>query len=176
MNRYTMSPSPKKKNSFLEYSGSKLIAPVDLEKTAAALRKEGKTIATINGSFDLLHPGHLHMLYEASQQADVLIVALNSDASIKKYKSDKRPILTLEHRLQMMSALEFVTYITYFEETDPIDLLKKIRPDVHVNGSEYGENCIEAETVKNGGGRLHIVTLVPGLSTTQLIQKILTCV
>ncbi len=171
-----MSRSPNTKNSFLEYSGSKLIAPEDLEKTVAALRKEGKTIATINGSFDLLHPGHLHMLYEASLQADVLIVALNSDASIKKYKSAKRPILTLEQRLQMMSALGFVTYVTFFEETDPIALLTKIRPDVHVNGSEYGENCIEAEAVKAGGGRLHIVKLIDGLSTTQLIQKILTCV
>lgn len=171
-----MSPSPNTKSSFAEYSGSKLIAPEDLEKTVAVLRKEGKTIATINGSFDLLHPGHLHMLYEASLQADVLIVALNSDASIKKYKSAKRPILTLELRLQMMSALGFVTYVTFFEETDPIALLKKIRPDVHVNGSEYGENCIEAEAVKAGGGRLHIVKLIDGLSTTQLIQKILTCV
>lgn len=171
-----MLPSLTKNKSFLEYSGSKLIAPEALEKTVSALRSEGKTIATINGSFDLLHSGHLHMLYEASLQADVLIVALNSDTSIKKYKSAKRPIVTLEHRLQMMSALAFVTYVTYFEETDPIELLKKIRPDVHVNGSEYGENCIEAETVKKGGGRLHIVTLVPGLSTTQIIQKILTCV
>ncbi|HEY5260021.1 MAG TPA: adenylyltransferase/cytidyltransferase family protein [Rhabdochlamydiaceae bacterium] len=171
-----MSLSPNTKNSFVEYSESKLIAPEDLEKTVAALRQDGKTIATINGSFDLLHPGHLHMLYEASLQADVLIVALNSDASIKKYKSAKRPILTLEHRLQMISALGFVTYVTFFEETDPIALLTKIRPDVHVNGSEYGENCIEAEAVKAGGGRLHIVKLIDGLSTTQLIQKILTCV
>ena len=169
-----MSPSPK--NSFLDYSGSKLIAPENLEKTVAELRSQGKTIATINGSFDLLHPGHLHMLYEASRQADVLIVALNTDASIKAYKSPKRPILELEYRIQMMTALGFVTYVTFFEETDPRELLKKIRPDVHVNGSEYGENCLEAETVKACGGRIHIVSLVEGLSTTKLIQKILTCV
>lgn len=151
------------KNKFLE--------PSHLEESVKKLRKE-KTIATLNGSFDLLHAGHLQIIFEASQMADILIVALNSDQSIKQYKSKDRPLISLEYRLQMMSALEFVSYVTYFEETDPIKLLTKIKPDVHVNGSEYGENCIEAETVKSFGGKLHIVKLIPGLSTSQIIEKI----
>ena len=150
----------------------KWIDPKDLEKKVAELRKEGKTIATLNGSFDLIHAGHLHMIFEASKVADCLIVALNSDASIKQYKSPLRPIIPLEYRLEMMSALGFVDFVTWFEETDPRSLLAKIKPDVHVNGAEYGENCIEAPIVRQNGGSLHIVELVPGLSTTQITKKI----
>lgn len=119
-----------------------------------------------------MHAGHLHIIFEASQVADLLIVALNSDRSIQQYKSPLRPIVSLEYRLQMMAALEFVDYVTWFEETDPRQLLSVIKPDVHVNGAEYGENCIEAETVKAHGGKLHIVPLIPGLSTSQILKKI----
>lgn len=151
---------------------SKIIAPENLEKKIANIRTKGLSIATLNGSFDLLHAGHLHILYEASKQADVLIVALNSDQSIKQYKSVERPIIALEYRLKMMAALGFVTYVTWFDETDPRRLLRQIKPDVHVNGAEYGQNCIEAETVLQNGGKLHIVNLVPGLSTSQVLKKI----
>ncbi len=108
-------------------------------------------------------------------QADRLIVALNSDASIRQYKSPTRPIITLQHRLEMMAALQFVDYVTWFEETDPRAILTKIRPDVHVNGVEYGANCIEAETVINLGGKIHLVDRIPSLSTSNVIEKIRTC-
>ena len=155
-----------------EKSRKKWIPPEELQKKVAELKKSGKTLATLNGSFDLMHAGHLHMIYEASKQADVLIVALNSDASIKKYKSETRPIISLEDRLKMMSALFFVDYVTWFEETDPRSVLQVIKPDVHVNGAEYGEFCIESQVVKDGGGKLHIVPLIAGLSTSAIIKKI----
>jgi rfaE bifunctional protein nucleotidyltransferase chain/domain len=151
----------------------KLIQPEGLETVVASIRDSGKTIATLNGSFDLLHAGHLEIIYEASQVADVLIVALNSDRSIQEYKSPKRPIVPLEYRLKMMAALEFVDFVTWFDETDPRKLLTRIKPNVHVNGSEYGLDCIEAETVKSFGGTIHIVNLVPGLSTSQIIKRII---
>ena len=150
----------------------KLIPPAELPAAIASLRTQKKTIAALNGSFDLLHAGHLQIIYEASQVGDVLIVALNTDHSIQQYKSPKRPIIPLEYRLQMMAALEFIDYLTWFDETDPRQLLSVIKPDVHVNGAEYGENCIEAECVKSYGGRIHIVKLVPGLSTSTIISKI----
>lgn len=150
----------------------KLIEPDRLSPVVAAIRQTNKTIATLNGSFDLMHAGHLQIIYEASQVADTLIVALNSDASIKAYKSPDRPIIPLEYRLQLMAALEFVDYVTWFDETDPLRLLETIKPDVHVNGAEYGENCIEAPIVKKHGGKIHIVKLVPGLSTSQILKKI----
>lgn len=159
-------------NTWAEAYKKKLILPENLKSAVLELRTAEKTVATLNGSFDLLHAGHLQIIYEASQQADALIVALNSDASIKKYKSTDRPIISLEYRLQMMAALEFVSFVTWFEETDPVRLLEIIKPDVHINGAEYGENCIEAETVKKGGGKIHIVKLVPGLSTSTILKKI----
>lgn len=151
---------------------NKYIPPLLLPQKILEIRNTGKKIATLNGSFDLLHAGHLQIIYEASQQADILIMALNTDSSIRKYKSPIRPIIPLEYRLQMISALTFVNYVTWFDETDPCNLLNIIKPDVHVNGAEYGENCIEAETVLSNGGRIHIVKLVPGLSTTQILNKI----
>ena len=151
---------------------NKVIHPSQLAQRVQQLRAQQKRIATLNGSFDLLHAGHLQMIFEASQVGDVLIVALNTDRSIQQYKSPKRPIIPLEYRLQMMAALEFVDYVTWFEETDPRQLLSIIQPNIHVNGAEYGENCIEAETVRAHGGKIHIVQLVPGLSTSNIIQKI----
>jgi len=153
-------------------SRQKIVCLEDLIPKIAELRAAKKTIATLNGSFDLMHAGHLHMIYEAKKQADILIVALNSDASIKQYKSVHRPIVPLEYRLEMMAAIGFVDYVTWFEETDPRKILSQIKPDVHVNGAEYGENCIEAPTVRENGGRIQIVSLVPGLSTSELIKKI----
>lgn len=154
---------------------NKVIHPSQLAQAISELRSQQKKIATLNGSFDLLHAGHLQIIFEASQVCDVLIVALNTDCSIQKYKSPKRPLIPLEYRLQMMAALEFVDYVTWFEELDPCRLLSVIKPDIHVNGAEYGENCIEAKTVRSHGGRIHIVQLVPGLSTSAVIQKILEC-
>ena len=150
----------------------KIIDPKELSCKVDQIRTQKKTIATLNGSFDLMHAGHLHIIHEASTLADVLIVALNSDSSIKQYKSKDRPIIPLKYRMEMMAALEFVTHVTWFEETDPVQILSLIKPDVHVNGAEYGENCIEASTVKAHGGKIHIVPLVPGLSTSQIINKI----
>lgn len=154
----------------------KLIAPEHLEQTRAGMRAEGLTLATLNGSFDLLHAGHLYILQQASLQADRLLVALNSDASIRAYKNPKRPIVPLQYRLELMAALEFVDFVTWFDETDPCALLTRIRPDVHVNGAEYGTNCIEAETLRQVGARLHLVDRIPSLSTSQLIEKVLSCV
>lgn len=152
----------------------KVIPPAQLADKIQLLRQQNKKIATLNGSFDLLHAGHLHMIYEASKVADILIMALNTDRSIQQYKSPHRPIVPLEYRIPMIAALEFVDYVTWFDETDPRQLLSIIKPDVHVNGAEWGENCIEAEVVKSHGGRIHIVQLIPGLSTSALLQKIRT--
>jgi rfaE bifunctional protein nucleotidyltransferase chain/domain len=158
---------------FCETCRQKFLPREEIQKKTAELRHLGKTIATLNGSFDLMHAGHLQIIYEASQQADVLIVALNTDASIKAYKHPDRPIIPLEYRRQMMAALEFVDFVTWFDETDPCRILSEIKPDVHVNGAEYGANCLEAATVAANGGRIHIVPLIPGLSTSQIIKKII---
>lgn len=158
-----------------EWLVRKLVNPEHLGSLAERLRNEGFSIATLNGSFDMMHAGHLFIIHEAAMQGDKLIVGLNSDASIKKYKSPTRPIISLEHRLEMIAALEFVDYVTWFDETDPREFLSQIKPDVHVNGSEYGSECIESEVVKANGGRLHLVPRIPGLATSQIIEKIRAC-
>lgn len=171
-----MSPFKKHKN-IDEAVASKIIDPAEIEEKVALLRAEQRTIATLNGSFDLLHAGHLEIIYQAALQADVLIVALNTDRSIQQYKSPLRPIIPLQMRLAMMTSLAMVDFVTWFDETDPRAILSRIRPDVHVNGAEYGENCIEADVVRACGGKIHIVQLVPGLSTSQIIKKVIdTCV
>jgi D-glycero-beta-D-manno-heptose 1-phosphate adenylyltransferase len=155
-----------------QWLAKKQIEPQNLERCIQDLRQQKLTLATLNGSFDLLHAGHLYILFEAKKQADRLLVALNSDASIRQYKGPTKPIVSLSHRLSMMAAIECVDYVTWFEETDPRSLLEKIRPDVHVNGAEYGPHCIEAEVVRKHGGILHLVDRIPGLATTAIIEKI----
>lgn len=155
-----------------EWLQKKLVEPQKLEETIAHLRAQKLSIATLNGSFDLLHAGHLYIISEAAKQADRLLIALNSDASIQKYKSPDRPIISLKHRLEMMAALQWVDFVTWFDETDPREILDKIKPDVHVNGAEYGENCIEASVVRKNGGRLHLVPRIDSLATSAIIEKI----
>lgn len=155
-----------------QYSQRKVIHPDELEEKMDFLRRQKKTIASLNGSFDLLHAGHLYILHEAAQTADILIVAINSDHSVRSYKGPERPIIPLKYRLQMLTALECIDYVTWFDEKDPREILKKICPDVHVNGAEYGENCIEAETVRQNGGKLHLVKRIDGLATSEIIAKI----
>lgn len=154
----------------------KLVDPKHLEAKVKEIRLSGRSLATLNGSFDLLHAGHLYIIHQASLQADALLVALNSDASIQTYKSKNRPIIPLAYRLEMMAALEFVDYVTWFEETDPCAFISRVKPDVHVNGAEYGTDCIEAETVRSVGGRLHLVHRIPSLSTSAIVEKIQVCV
>lgn len=165
------SPSP---SLWSDICKKKYLNPEELHDRVAALKKSGKTIVTLNGSFDLLHAGHLQIIFQASLMGDILIVGLNSDQSIKNYKSPNRPIIPLKYRLQMISALEFVSFVSWFEETDPRNFLEKIRPNIHVNGEEYGENCIEAPVVKAFGGKIEIIPLIPSLSSSEIIKKIKT--
>jgi D-beta-D-heptose 7-phosphate kinase/D-beta-D-heptose 1-phosphate adenosyltransferase len=143
-----------------------------LSQLATTLHAKGKRIVTINGSFDILHNGHLHILNQARQRGDVLIVGLNSDASVRAYKGPGRPVVTERRRAEMLLALRMVDYVHIFDEPDPIAFLKEIRPEVHVNGSEYGKDCIESETVRRGGGEIHIVSRIAGLSTSRLVDAL----
>jgi D-beta-D-heptose 7-phosphate kinase / D-beta-D-heptose 1-phosphate adenosyltransferase len=150
----------------------RLIPRNALGQLAVTLRAKGKRIVSINGSFDILHSGHLYILNEARQQGDVLVVGLNSDASVRAHKGAGRPIVSEKHRAEMLLALRAVDYVHIFHEADPIAFLQELLPDVHVNGSEYGENCIESETVRRGGGKIHLVDRIPNLSTSVLVDKL----
>jgi rfaE bifunctional protein nucleotidyltransferase chain/domain len=158
--------------SWQQRADEKIYEPHELAAHLHTLKESNRTIALLNGSFDLLHAGHLHIIYEASKTADILVVALNTDMSVRKYKSPHRPIITLNYRMEMVAALEMVDFVTFFDETDPRELLRLLRPNIHVNGEEYGTNCIEAPTVDEIGATLHLVNRIPGLATSDIIAAI----
>jgi D-beta-D-heptose 7-phosphate kinase/D-beta-D-heptose 1-phosphate adenosyltransferase len=151
---------------------ARLLSRAQLAPLAQTLKAQDKRIVTINGSFDLLHGGHAHILEEARAQGDVLIVGLNSDASVRAYKGAQRPIIPETQRARMLLALRAVDYVHIFEEAVPMPFLSEIKPQVHVNGSEYGPDCVEAPMVKANGGRVHIVAKIPGLSTSEILARI----
>ena len=146
----------------------------EIGRIAKELKQQGKKIVTCNGCFDILHVGHIKFLTEAKQQGDILIVGLNSDKSVKENKGPERPINNENDRATVLAALEAVDYVIIFNEKTPIKLLEIIKPDIHCNGEEYGEECIEAPTVKRFGGKIHIIKLKGEFSTTSLIKRIKT--
>ena len=152
----------------------RLIAWDQVPPLVRALRSRSKKIVTTNGSFDLLHLGHIRYLKEAKAQGGILIVGLNSDASVRQYKGPLRPIHTELQRAEALLSLRPVDYVVIFGQAVPMPFIERICPDVHVNGAEYGEDCIEAKTVARLGGRLHLVAREDGLSSTNLIERILT--
>jgi len=120
-------------------------------------KNKGKKIAFCNGAFDILHIGHIKFLEEAKKQADILVAGLNSDSSVKENKGAKRPFNSEENRATVLAALRVVDYVVIFPEKTPIKLIETIKPDIFVNGEEYGMDCIEAPTVKEYGGKIHLV-------------------
>lgn len=146
-----------------------------LKKKLDALRKKGKKIAFTNGCFDILHVGHVRYLREARKTADVLILALNSDASVRSIKGEKRPLVTETERAEVLSALEFIDFVTIFDELTPLELIKYLKPDVLIKGGDWPEEkVVGRDEVKQWGGRVAIIPEVQGKSTTNIVEKIKT--
>lgn len=136
-------------------------------------RAQGKRIVFTNGCFDLVHKGHIKCLYDAAQAGDILVVAINDDASIKRLKGDTRPILPLDSRIALLAALEFVDYVIPFTEDTPLEIIKQVRPHVLVKGGDYEEDeIVGRELVLKLGGFVKIIDPVQGFSTTEIIKKI----
>jgi rfaE bifunctional protein nucleotidyltransferase chain/domain len=145
----------------------------EIARIVTILRETNQNIqiVTTNGAFDLIHAGHVRTLQKAKSFGEVLIVGLNSDSSIKAYKSPLRPIIPQLERAEMLAALEVVNYVVIFDETNPIELLKLIKPNFHVK-SKAGYKGFEGEVVESNGGRIILLEDIPGFSTTNLIQRI----
>ena len=149
-----------------------LIKRSELDNLIKKLRSEGKTIVTTNGCFDILHVGHVRYLEKTKSFADVLIVALNSDKSVRSIKGEGRPINNENDRAEVLSALRSVDYVVLFDEDSPLDLLLQIKPDVHTKGADYTvETLPEAKGIMENGGRIEFITFVEGKSTTSIIEK-----
>ncbi|GIW39605.1 MAG: glycerol-3-phosphate cytidylyltransferase [Candidatus Binatia bacterium] len=151
----------------------KLRPPARLARTLARLRAQGKKIVFTNGCFDLLHPGHVRLLRQAKKLGDVLVVALNDDASVRRLKGKGRPILPLRDRCEVLSALEAVDYVTFFSEDTPERLVRLFAPDVLVKGADWrGKEIAGASYVRKAGGRVRLLPYRSGYSSSDLVRKI----
>lgn len=150
-----------------------LIARDDVEKFFAILRAGGQRIVFTNGCFDILHTGHVRYLKAARSLGDCLAVGLNSDVSVHRLKGPERPVNAEADRAEVLDALFAVDYVTIFDEPTAEDLIARIRPDVYVKGGDYTLDTLpEAKIVQQYGGRVAFVDLVPGRSTTKVIEKL----
>ncbi len=150
----------------------KIIDSLHCEALMAELHRNGKNIVSTNGTFDILHIGHTRYLAEAKKMGDILVVGVNSDASVKRYKSPDRPINPLADRMEILANLEMIDYVVMFDEDTPNRLLEKIKPTIHVKGGDYDiEKLPETAVVRKYHGEVRTVQFVEGKSTTNVINK-----
>lgn len=146
----------------------------ELVRIREDLRQGGQRVVFTNGCFDILHRGHVEYLKEAKQLGDVLIVAVNSDDSVRRLKGALRPVMTEEDRAIILAALEVVDYVVIFNEDTPIPLLKILHPDILVKGGDYRKNeVIGAEVVRQYGGQIAVARRTDGVSSSEIIEQIL---
>jgi D-glycero-beta-D-manno-heptose 1-phosphate adenylyltransferase len=152
---------------------SKVLDLDGLIRERALLRDRGKVLVFTNGCFDLLHPGHVRYLREARALGDALVVALNSDRSVRILKGEGRPILNLKERVEVIGALESVDYVTVFDEETPYSLIVQLLPDVLVKGGDWQLNeIVGREQVEAAGGKVLSLPFLEGSSTTEIIERI----
>jgi len=153
---------------------AEIIPTNKIKELFSKLKKEGKTVVFTNGCFDIVHAGHVDYMEKARSFGDILIVGVNSDASVKRIKGDKRPIVDLNHRLRLLQGLSVIDYLCVFEEDTPLELIKKVVPNVLVKGEDWKEKGIVGEDfVKTYGGKVELIKLLPGISTSIIIDKII---
>ena len=153
---------------------SKIIDRSQIASNLNPYREKGRKIVFTNGCFDLLHVGHVRYLREAASLGDCLIVGLNSDRSVRTIKEPQRPLIVQEQRVEVLSALECVNFVVLFDEPDPYTLIETIRPDILAKGADWPlDKIIGADLVSGYGGKVQRITLVPAISTTEIINRIL---
>jgi len=146
----------------------------NLLKIRAGLRRQGKKVVFTNGCFDLIHGGHIELFRKAKSLGDVLIVALNTDASVRKIKGPSRPVFPLEERFEVLAAIEYINYLTSFAEETPRKIIAALLPDVLVKGGDWGPGqVVGREEVEAAGGRVVIVPYLKGHSSSSIIKRIL---
>jgi len=151
----------------------KLYTRPDLVAQRARWKAEGKIVVFTNGCYDLLHPGHIRLLEKARSMGDILILALNSDASVQRLKGPARPLISELERAEVAAGLEAVDAITLFEEDTPRELIAAVLPDILIKGADWAHWIAGREEVEAAGGQVLALSLEPGYSTTGLVEKIL---
>jgi len=144
-----------------------------LKKEIGRFKKSGKIIVFTNGCFDVLHYGHVKYLEEAKKTGDVLIVAVNSDSSVKRIKGSKRPLVQALDRARLIAALESVDLVTIFTQDTPLETIREVKPDVLIKGADWDKSRIAGSSIVSSyGGKIKTIKLVSGRSTSKLIKKI----
>ena len=150
---------------------------ITAEKLAARLdeaRKSGKKVVFTNGCFDILHAGHVRYLAAAAAEGDLLVVGMNSDASVRLIKGDRRPVVHQNHRAEVLASLGCVDYVVIYDAPQPLELIQVLKPDVLVKGADWTpETIVGGDFVKSNGGNVVRIALVPEISTSRIIEKIL---
>jgi rfaE bifunctional protein nucleotidyltransferase chain/domain len=143
-----------------------------LKRVLASARKGKRRVVFTNGTFDILHPGHVRYLESSRAQGEILVVALNTDESVRRYKGPERPINPLADRLDVMAALECVDYVTWFDEDVPLNAILALKPDVLVKGGDWKiADIVGGKEVLSWGGKVKSLQFVEGKSTTAVIQR-----
>lgn len=152
---------------------AKTMELAELKEEIERLKEDGELIVFTNGCFDILHVGHIRYLKKAASLGDKLVLAVNSDSSVRELKGNNRPFVPQEERLEMLAALEMIDYLVLFSEIDCRSVLEELKPQIYIKGGDYRiEDLPEAETVYSYGGKIVLITEVKGRSTTNLIKKI----
>jgi D-beta-D-heptose 7-phosphate kinase/D-beta-D-heptose 1-phosphate adenosyltransferase len=153
---------------------SKIISRSGVAPVVSELKRQGKKIVFTNGCFDLLHVGHVSYLQEAASLGDCLVVGLNDDQSVRMIKGPKRPLISEDQRAEVLAALACIGYVVLFSEADPYELIKVVRPDILVKGADWSpDKIIGADLVESYGGKVCRVDLVPQISTSEIIDRII---
>lgn len=151
----------------------RLLALDEMITKVSFLKSSGNVIVSTNGVFDILHLGHCRYLKKAKDLGDFLVVGVNSDSSVKRIKDKDRPVNNENERAEVLTYFEAVDYVFIFDEDNPIEFIKKLKPDIHVKGGDYrNKPIIEEETVKSYGGKIELIDFESGYSTTSIIDKI----
>lgn len=151
---------------------SKILSVAQMLKERRKLNTRGRKLVFTNGCFDILHAGHVDYLAFARNQGDALLIGLNSDSSVRKIKGKLRPLVPQKDRARVLAALEAVDYVVIFNETEPARLIAKIIPDVLVKGADWAHYVSGRDVVEKHGGKVVLARMVPGRSTTNVIEKI----
>lgn len=157
----------------VRHPSDKIVARVDMPRVRELLREDRRTLVFTNGAFDILHAGHVSYLNFARAQGDALVVGLNSDASVRRYKGDKRPVNPEQDRALVLAALECVDYVVVFDEDEPKELIGEIIPDVLVKGADWAHYVSGRDIVEAHGGKVVLADMMAGRSTSNAIQRIL---
>jgi rfaE bifunctional protein nucleotidyltransferase chain/domain len=162
----------RKGNRVMRIAESKIFDVDAMCAERAKLREQGRKVVFTNGCFDILHVGHVEYLTFARSQGDVLVVGLNSDASVRRNKGERRPVVLEGDRAKVLAALEMVDYVVIFDEDEPAELIGKLLPDVLVKGEDWAHYVSGREVVEKNGGKVVLAPVVAGRSTSSIIERI----